>query len=176
MGSETGRIPDTEMTSQMLDLQVADGAAELPAESSFRKWVAAALEATGSPRHEVSIRVVDEDEIRRMNRDFRGKDTPTNVLSFGFDPIPGVETGHLGDLAICHTVVAAEAAAQVKAPEAHWAHMVVHGVLHLCGFDHQADADACNMEDLETRILTGLGFADPYGDIAPGDPVSGRTG
>ncbi len=118
---------------------------------------------------EVVVRLVGEAEGRRLNREFRGRDRATNVLSFPFEPPPGVELDHLGDLVICAPVVAREATAQGKSPEAHWAHMVVHGMLHLQGYDHQNDDQAAIMEGLETQILAGLGYPAPYaGDVDAG--------
>lgn len=110
----------------------------------------------------LSVRVVDENEIADLNQQYRQKAGPTNVLSFPFEDPPGVESDELGDVIICAPVVHREAAEQGKSETAHWAHMVVHGVLHLCGYDHINDADAETMEDRETMILTGLGFPAPY--------------
>ena len=136
-----------------------------PPESAFRHWADAALSDREGPAA-VTIRVVDEDESRTLNREYRDRDRPTNVLSFPFEAPPGVpaeETGHLlGDLVICAAVVEREAAEQGKSPAAHWAHMVVHGVLHLCGHDHQTEAEAEVMEARERAILERLGFGDPY--------------
>ncbi|NII71605.1 putative rRNA maturation factor [Dyella sp. SG562] len=137
--------------------------AGVPASASFRRWVEAALR--GAKRRkatELSIRIVDAKEGRALNRDYRGKDYATNVLSFPAELPPGVALPLIGDLAICAPVVAREAAEQGKAPRDHWAHMTVHGVLHLLGYDHLEDAEAEAMEALETRILAGLGIADPY--------------
>jgi probable rRNA maturation factor len=113
---------------------------------------------------EVVVRITDEAESRRLNHDYRGKDRPTNVLSFPFEPVPEVDLEHLGDLVICAPVVAREATEQGKPAEAHWAHMVVHGMLHLQGYDHETEADADEMEALETDILVGLGYPAPYAD------------
>lgn len=114
---------------------------------------------------EVVVRVTDEAESRQLNRDYRGKDRPTNVLSFPFGPLPpGIDLRHVGDLVICAPVVAREARQQGKSTEAHWAHMVVHGMLHLQGYDHQSDEQAGRMELLETEILAGLGYPAPYSD------------
>lgn len=125
----------------------------LPTATSLRRWAAAALPA----RHgELTIRLVDAAESRTLNRDYRGKDKPTNVLSFQG------EGEVLGDLVICAPVVAREAVEQGKAARAHWAHMVVHGCLHLRGYDHEQEPDAHRMEARETRILKSLGFPDPY--------------
>lgn len=130
----------------------------LPAAVTLRKWTRLALqEAVG----DLSICIVDAEESRTLNHRYRGMDKPTNVLSFpADDSVPGVQL--LGDIVICAEVVAAEATAQGKLPRAHWAHMVVHGCLHLRGFDHQLDADAEAMESRERYILRQLGFPDPY--------------
>jgi len=137
--------------------------AGLPAPASFRRWVEAALRGAKRRRPaELSIRVVDAAEGRALNRDYRGKDYATNVLSFPIELPPGVASPLIGDLAICAPVVLREAAGQGKRPGDHWAHLTIHGVLHLLGYDHIEDAEAEAMEALETRILAGLGIADPY--------------
>ena len=110
----------------------------------------------------MTIRVVDEAEITALNREYRGKEGATNVLSFPYEAMSGVETALLGDVVICAPVVAMESVAQQKPLEAHWAHMVVHGVLHLLGYDHHKDSEARNMEDHETQLLARLGYASPY--------------
>jgi probable rRNA maturation factor len=135
----------------------------LPSVVSFRAWVAAAL--AGARRRaasELSIRLVDADEGRALNRDYRGRDYATNVLSFPVELPPGVRSPLIGDIVICAPVVAREAAEQDKRLRDHYAHLTVHGVLHLLGHDHENDADAERMEKLEVRILAGLGIADPY--------------
>jgi len=137
--------------------------AGIPAAASFRRWVEAALR--GAKRRkatELSIRIVDADEGRALNRDYRGKDYATNVLSFEAELPPGLKLPLIGDMVICAPVVAREAAEQGKPPRDHWAHLTVHGVLHLLGHDHIEDDEAEAMEALETRILAGLGIADPY--------------
>ncbi|MEM8767668.1 MAG: rRNA maturation RNase YbeY [Pseudomonadota bacterium] len=114
---------------------------------------------------EVCLRIVDTDESRYLNETYRGKDKATNVLSFPADiALPEGETRILGDIAICDSVVRAEAEAQRKPLEAHYAHMVVHGMLHLYGYDHEDPKDADAMEDIEREVLGRLGFADPYGE------------
>ena len=100
--------------------------------------------------------------MRRLNGEYRGQDRATNVLAFAFDPIRGVETDLLGDVVICAPVVADEAHRQGKSLPAHWAHMVIHGVLHLCGYDHADGRQAAEMEALEVRLLRDLGYPDPY--------------
>jgi probable rRNA maturation factor len=137
--------------------------AGLPSATSFRRWAEAALR--GAKRRkpaELAIRIVDLDEGRTLNRDYRGKDYATNVLSFPAELPPGVVVPLIGDLAICAPVVQREAAEQTKSPRAHWAHLTIHGVLHLLGYDHIEDDEAEAMEALETRILASLGIADPY--------------
>jgi probable rRNA maturation factor len=111
----------------------------------------------------VVIRIVGEAESRAINGRYRGKDAATNVLSFPFEAPPGIESHHLGDLVICAPVVEKEALQQSKEVIDHWAHMVVHGILHLRGYDHQSEPEARRMESLEKHILETLGIADPYG-------------
>jgi len=147
----------------IVHLSYAVPRAGIPSPASFRQWVAAALK--GAKRRkpaEVAIRIVDTDEGQALNRDYRHKDYATNVLSFPAELPPGVNLPLIGDLAICAAVVAREAADQHKRPRDHWAHLTVHGTLHLLGYDHLVDAEAEAMEALETRILAGLGIADPY--------------
>ncbi|MBT1444642.1 rRNA maturation RNase YbeY [Shewanella sp. JM162201] len=145
----------------MLDLQIAAEGHELPSEQEFVSWVRAALGNTMAEA-ELTIRIVDSSESQQLNRDYRGKDKPTNVLSFPFEAPPGIELPLLGDLVICASVVENEALEQHKPLMAHWAHMVVHGCLHLLGYDHIDDAEADEMESLETVILHDLGYPDPY--------------
>ena len=144
-----------------LDLQYAVKADNLPTQAQFETWVRVALGDT-MDEAELTIRIVDASESQQLNHDYRGKDKPTNVLSFPFEAPPGIELPLLGDLVICASVVENEALEQQKALEAHWAHMVVHGCLHLLGYDHIEDAEAEEMESLETTLITGLGFPDPY--------------
>lgn len=157
------------MSEVILDLQVAcDSTADLPAESQFHRWLSAAV-TPFQPESEVTVRLVDEAESHELNLTYRGKDKPTNVLSFPFEAPPGIELPLLGDLIICRQVVEQEAIEQEKALEAHWAHMVVHGSLHLLGYDHIEDDEAEEMESLETEIMHGLGYPDPY--LAEKDPL-----
>ena len=154
-------------TALELDLQIACEAPSLPTESEFTAWVRAALDAAGytAPADmptEMTIRVVDAAESRDLNHSYRGKDKPTNVLSFPFEGPEDVPLALLGDLVICAPVVAQESQEQHKTERAHWAHMVIHGTLHLLGFDHIEADDATEMETLEVQILSKLGFADPY--------------
>ena len=151
--------------SQQLVLAVgyAVPRAGLPAAASFRRWAEAALRGARRRKPaELAIRIVGLDEGRALNRDYRGRDYATNVLSFPAELPPGIALPLIGDLAICAPVVLREAAEQAKRPRDHWAHLTVHGVLHLLGYDHIDDGEAEAMETLETRILAGLGIADPY--------------
>ncbi|EMI2317037.1 rRNA maturation RNase YbeY [Providencia rettgeri] len=146
----------------ILDLQIAcenpDG---LPSEALFERWLAAVLPKFQA-QSEVTIRIVDEAESHHLNLTYRGKDKPTNVLSFPFEAPPEIELPLLGDLIICRQVVEQEAIEQQKSAEEHWAHMVIHGCLHLLGYDHIEDDEAEEMESLETETLAELGYDDPY--------------
>ena len=147
-----------------IDVQIACDAPVPPA-ADLMRWADCALEraapASGS-EGEICVRVVDETESRALNRRYREKDKPTNVLSFPFEAPPGVDLDLIGDLVICAPVVQREALEQGKSPDAHWAHMTVHGVLHLLGHDHIEDDQAEQMEALERTILAALNFPDPY--------------
>ena|SRR5690242_21654197 len=138
-----------------LSVQYACKDAALPLRPQVRRWVRASLESDA----EVTVRFVDGDEGQVLNRDYRGKDYATNVLSFPYEIEPAVS----GDLVVCLPVVLREAGEQRKAPEAHFAHLIVHGMLHLQGYDHETgEADALRMEAREREILAGLGYPDPY--------------
>lgn len=152
-----------------VEIQVAGDADEVPEPPDLRAWAEAALAAVERRDVVITVRVVGADEARALNHDFRGRDHATNVLSFPFPEVPPeamAELGapYLGDVAVCAPVVAREAGEQGKARHAHWAHIVVHGVLHLAGHDHHETGQAARMEALERRVLAGLGFPDPYGD------------
>ena len=144
-----------------VDLEDVSGAEGVPSAAQFQRWAEAAL-AGRRDTAELSIRVVDEREAAGLNARYRGKDHATNVLSFPAELPPGVPLPALGDLVICAAVVVREAREQDKPAEAHWAHLTVHGCLHLIGYDHEDDGQATVMEPLETTILAGLGFPDPY--------------
>lgn len=155
------------MTTPIIDLQIASqDQTGLPTEAQFSHWVqkALAMEAQTEdfPETELTIRIVDEAESHELNLTYRGKDKPTNVLSFPFEVPEGIELALLGDLIICRQVVEKEAIEQQKPLEAHWAHLAIHGTLHLLGYDHLTDEEAEKMESLETEIMQALGFADPY--------------
>jgi len=135
----------------------------IPSATSFRRWAQAAL---AGARHrepaELSIRIVGAREGRALNHRYRDRDYATNVLSFPVELPPDVPSPLLGDIVICANVVAREAREQGKEVRDHYAHLTVHGVLHLLGFDHQNDKDAARMEALETRVLATFGILDPY--------------
>lgn len=152
-----------------LDLQLATEAGDLPAEAQLRRWVELALRQRTADS-ELTIRLVDAEEGQELNRTYRYKDYATNVLSFpaevpdgpGGEPLLDIPL--LGDLVICVPVVEREAREQNKALEAHWAHLVIHGCLHLLGYDHIDDEEAEEMEGLERQLLAELGYPDPYRD------------
>ena len=151
-----GRTPERAQTT----IQYGTRAAQLPSRAKLRRWVRAALGTSAG----ITLRLVGTREARLLNLNYRGRDYATNVLTFIYSgPSPLA-----GDIAICAPVVAREAHVRGISREAHYAHLTVHGVLHLQGHNHARAADAKRMERLETRILAGLGYADPYGDATPG--------
>ena len=151
-----------------VEVQVAVDSETLPGRDDLARWVRAALAGRWDRPAEVTIRLVDAEESAGLNRRYRRRQGATNVLSFPYEAPPGIpDLPLLGDLVICAPVVDREAGEQRKTREAHWAHMVVHGTLHLLGFDHQTPGDAATMETLETCLLERLGFPDPYREEAP---------
>ncbi len=149
------------MTGKLrVTVQRATRLRKLPADADFTRWVRAVLKGRGAA--ELVIRIVDATEGRRLNRRWRGKDRATNVLSFPAGLPTGVPLPLLGDLVMCAPLVVREAAEQGKSPAAHWAHLTVHGSLHLLGHDHENEAQAAVMESLEAAILGTLDFPDPY--------------
>ena len=142
------------MNKLALAVQYAGATQDVPTVAQFRKWAKQALRTDA----EIALRVVDEDEGRMLNREYRGKDYATNVLTFPLADEPLL----MGDIVLCAPVVAREAEAQQKPLLAHYAHLTVHGVLHLQGYDHETEAEAVQMENLETEIITQMGYADPY--------------
>lgn len=148
------------MSRVTLDLQLACDNADIPSEHQLLDWARLAWQSDKPT--EVTIRIVDATEMQVLNLQFRGKGKPTNVLSFPFEAPAGINIPLSGDLVICAPVVAQEALEQYKDISSHWAHMVIHGMLHLQGYDHVEDTEAEEMESLETRLLAQIGVADPY--------------
>ena len=148
------------MSQLTVDIQRIIEDDTLPGDNDLVRWARAGWQKDHDS--EVTLRLVDESEGRELNHQYRGKDKPTNVLSFPFEAPAGITVPLAGDLVICAPVVAREAIEQNKTPEEHWAHMVIHGMLHLQGHDHIEDADAEVMEALEIRLLADLGYSNPY--------------
>jgi probable rRNA maturation factor len=137
----------------------------LPDLPTLERWVSRLLqELARDDTVQLGIRVVGEREIAQLNAQYRHKNQATNVLAFPYEPLPGVNVPLLGDIVICAPVVARQAEEQGKSAEQHWAHMVIHGVLHLLGFDHISETEADEMETTEINILSKLGFPNPYGE------------
>jgi len=153
------------MTAQV-DVQLAADDESIPTADDIAIWVNRAIDAVGnSSNMEVSVRVVGADEMQQLNSEFRDQNKPTNVLSFPAGDLTGLPDEAerpLGDIVVCAAVVAAEAEQQEKTQSDHWAHMIVHGTLHLLGFDHENDSDAAAMESLEILIMGNYGVANPY--------------
>jgi len=143
-----------------IDLQfaISDGN-EVPTLEAIDHWVSVTLSELNLPMAHLTVRVVGEDEISELNNRFRGKKGATNVLAFPFEPVPEVEYDSLGDIVICFPVVKSESIQQHKAVESHFAHMIVHGTLHLCGFDHQSDEQAAAMEAVENNVMAAIGYS-----------------
>jgi len=150
-----------------LDVSFAKGLEKkAPTVNIMQKWIYAVLAKAGYKNStQMCIRIVEEQEMTDLNSKFRKVNKVTNVLSFPYEALPGVKIPFLGDLVICANVVDKEAKQQSKTSEQHWAHLIVHGVLHLLGYDHINEADAVKMEKLEIEILSELGFPNPYGEI-----------
>jgi probable rRNA maturation factor len=148
----------------IVDYQVVSKIISVPTQDELSSWVSAVCSAQAMTAAEVTVRIVDEDEMRQLNKIYRDKDKPTNVLSFTADIPPEIELDVplLGDIIICAPVIAKEALQQEKMLKGHWAHMVIHGVLHLLGYDHENDEDAKVMEEKEVILLEKLGFEHPY--------------
>ncbi|MCP4288628.1 MAG: rRNA maturation RNase YbeY [Gammaproteobacteria bacterium] len=142
-----------------VELQIESIATDIPSAEDFEYWAASALQ---QPQGALTIRIVDHKESQILNRNYRGDDNPTNVLSFPFEAPEHLPSQYLGDLIICAPVVTLEVGEQSKSVTAHWAHMVIHGMLHLQGYDHQTSVQAEAMEQLEQEIMADLGYPDPY--------------
>jgi len=148
-----------------IDIQFVTETPHLPTAEQFQLWVDSALDATeftSEYEPELTLRMVDETEAKALNQTWRQKDYATNVLSFPFEALPDIPIALLGDIVVCAKVVQTEAAEQQKTLEAHWAHLIIHGVLHLLGYDHIDDEEAQQMENLEVHILQQLGYPNPY--------------
>lgn len=151
----------------IIDLQIGtENSENLPSQTQFTRWIARALaheaQTENFQQTEMTVRIVDEAESHALNLTYRGKDKPTNVLSFPFEAPEGINLPLIGDLVICRQVVEREALEQQISLESHWAHLAIHGTLHLLGYDHIDEREAEEMEALETEIMQSLGFADPY--------------
>ena len=136
-------------------------ATHTPARQEFKHWANSALQASTIANH-VDIRLVDKMTSAALNAQYRNKKGPTNVLAFNYSDMPGIPSTMLGDLVLCSDLVFEEAIAQQISVEAHWAHLIIHGMLHLQGYDHETCEQAKEMEELETNIVLHLGYADPY--------------
>ena len=164
------------------EIQVASEGDDVPDPESISGWLREVMRnqtvmnlnspADNEQTAEVCVRIVDVEEIEYLNSTYRHKPGSTNVLSFPSQLPADIPLRQLGDIVICAAVVNNEAAQQYKTPQAHWAHMVIHGALHLLGYDHENDDDAEVMEDLETQILQGMGFPSPYADSLPSQTVA----
>ncbi|MEW6998037.1 rRNA maturation RNase YbeY [Colwelliaceae bacterium BS250] len=152
------------MATITLDIQFACENSNLPSTAQMQLWAEAAL-LSYNKDFELTLRLVDISESQQLNHQYRGKDKPTNVLSFPFEVPDGIELDLLGDLVICADVVENEAITQNKTVNAHWAHMIIHGCLHLLGYDHISEDDAIEMETIEINLLAPLGIENPYIEI-----------
>jgi probable rRNA maturation factor len=144
-----------------VEMQIATEFDYHPRQNQFQLWIDAALQSRAEDA-EVLVRLVDEAESAELNANYRHKSGPTNILSFPFEPPPGIKTKALGDLVICAPLLAREAAEYNKPIDHHWAHITIHGVLHLLGYDHMDEIQAEEMETLEVEILAKLDIANPY--------------
>jgi probable rRNA maturation factor len=155
-----------------IDIQIAVDDESVPSSVDIAIWINRAMRAAGRREDaDVSVRVVNANEMQQLNSEFREQDKPTNVLSFPAGDIEGLPSDAdvpLGDIVVCAEIVRSEAKEQGKTDKAHWAHIVVHGTLHLLGFDHENASDAATMEGLEIKILTDNGIANPYTE-SPGE-------
>lgn len=160
-------IKSHELTELVIDRQVANDIkdSDLPSENDLKQWLSAVLKSQLDNHKEITLRFVSEEESKQLNSQYRDKNTPTNVLSFPFESPPELNLPLLGDLVICKPVIEREALEQGKALLHHYAHMVIHGCLHLYGYDHIEDAEAEVMETLEIDLLSHLNIDDPYQEL-----------
>ncbi len=145
-----------------LKVQNVSASEYVPGSAQLLQWAETALSGINEDSVELGVRIVDEDESAELNSRYRKKQGPTNVLSFSYEDPPGASSNILGDLVICAPIVQHEAREQNKSSDAHWAHMVVHGIMHLRGYDHEQDDDAEIMQNKETQLLKILGYPNPY--------------
>jgi probable rRNA maturation factor len=164
----TGRLPTTVLMQIDLEIQPATSTVNIPDDEQFRQWAEVVPGGKSIPCT-LTIRIVDEQEARRLNREYRNRDYATNVLSFPSELPEGlpseIRQSQLGDILICAPVVAREAREQGRTETDHWAHLTIHGILHLLGYDHLQHEEAVIMESLETKILAKLGISDPYSEL-----------
>lgn len=166
-GIINNQVPDLTVQDNhfFIDIQHASSISEQADDAQLQFWVHSVLQSEPffqNKKLELCIRIVDEAEMCEFNSQYRQRSGPTNVLSFPAEIIPEIQERRLGDLVICAPIVNQQAQQQNKTTESHWAHMVVHGLLHLCGYDHMNATDAAHMEQREIQILKKLGFSDPY--------------
>jgi probable rRNA maturation factor len=147
--------------SLILTLQNTSKTKSIPTKRQFKTWIERVV-ARRKKKYEINIRIVGVKEITKLNQRYRKKNKPTNIISFNFCPPANIKTNLLGDLVICAPIVKLESKLQHKPIMAHWAHLTVHGVLHLLGYDHKNAKEAQKMEGMEIKILKRLGIADPY--------------
>ena len=162
---KTGERTDREMIDAPEDpefLQIASDNDFIPDASVFIEWIKQISQYIDIKQNNITVRLVDEPESQALNKQFRGKDSSTNVLSFPGELPADIDPDYLGDIVICAPVVEREALEQNKAVDAHWAHMLLHGILHLKGYDHNQASEALEMEALERKILAAMGYSDPY--------------
>ncbi len=148
-----------ELTTEVQNVSVEPN---VPGSALIEIWAATAYSKVAEDKAELTVRIVDEDDGRQLNEQYRSQGTATNVLSFPFEDPPNVKTSILGDIVACAPVISREAQEQGKPLHAHWAHLIVHGVLHLCGYHHTVNDDTQIMQRLETEIVQHLGFSNPY--------------
>ena len=154
--------PGKPSTGYRVNVESHVGQDGVPDQRTFEKWVRETLHGRRSKRRQVNIQLFDPVQARQINKTFTGKDYATNVLSFPYEPLPGEKSAVLGDIVICPAIVTSEAKEQNKRLRDHYAHLTVHGVLHLLGFDHKDEANATRMEDQERLVLASFGVPDPY--------------